>query len=194
MKNIFLLITLLLLCISSCKTLKCASEISPDTKPASTPVTSVSPPANEFSDPQTWLLGYFDPARLKSEPYSEWYIKGYDEYEFNPEGLNKLLELNRDNLSVKVVMGTWCSDSRKQIPRLMRILDIWQFPVTGLTFIGVDDKKHSPVDELSSLNIQRVPTIIIYKNNIEAGRIIESPVTSLEQDMVNIISGVNNNK
>ena len=188
MKNIFLLITLLLLCFSSCKTLKRASEISPDTKPVSTPVASVSSPANEFSDRQTWLLGYFDPARLKSEPYSEWYNKGYDDYEFNSEGLNKLLELNKDNLSVKVVMGTWCSDSRKQIPRLMRIIDIWQFPVTGLTFIGVDDKKHSPVDELSSLNIQRVPTIIIYKNNIEAGRIIENPTTSLEQDIVNILN------
>ena len=48
--------------------------------------------------------------------------------------------------------------------------------------------------EYDQLEIQRVPTFIIYKNNIEAGRIIENPVTSLEQDMVNILGGMNNNK
>jgi hypothetical protein len=76
----------------------------------------------------------------------------------------------------------------------MRVLDAWQFPVTKLTFIGVDDTKQSPVGEYIKLDIQRVPTFIIYKNNIEAGRIIENPTTSLEQDMVNILSGMKSNK
>jgi hypothetical protein len=76
----------------------------------------------------------------------------------------------------------------------MRILNAWQFPADKVTFIGVDDAKLSPVGEYTGLNIQRVPTIILYKNNIEAGRIIENPATSLEQDMVNILTGMNNNK
>jgi hypothetical protein len=70
----------------------------------------------------------------------------------------------------------------------MRILDIWKFPVSMVTFIGVDNAKSSPVGEYDKLNIQRVPTFIIYKNNIEAGRIIENPTTSLEQDMVNMLT------
>jgi hypothetical protein len=45
------------------------------------------------------------------------------------------------------------------------------------------------VGDFASLNIVRVPTFIFYKNNSEAGRIIEVPKTSLEQDMVNILSG-----
>ena len=91
-------------------------------------------------------------------------------------------------------MGTWCPDSRREVPRFMRILDAWQFPVVKVTFIGVDNAKLSPVGEYDKLDIQRVPTFIIYKNNIEAGRIIENPTTSLEQDMVNILTGMNNNK
>ena len=47
---------------------------------------------------------------------------------------------------------------------------------------------------MTSLDIDRVPTFIIYKNNIEAGRIIENPITSLEQDMVNILTGMKINK
>jgi hypothetical protein len=34
-----------------------------------------------------------------------------------------------------------------------------------------------------------VPTFIVLQNKIEAGRIIENPVTSLEQDMLNILTG-----
>jgi thiol-disulfide isomerase/thioredoxin len=194
MKRIFFQITLLLIFLSSCKTLKHASEIRPESSPSTKPASDVSAPANNFSDPQTWILGYFNPSRLTSEPYSTWYLKGYDDYQYNSESVNRLLDLNKDNLSFKVVMGTWCSDSRREIPRFMRILDIWQFPVAKVTFIGVDENKFGPVAEYSSLDIQKIPTIIIYKNNIEAGRIIENPVTSLEQDMVNIITRMSSNK
>ena len=92
------------------------------------------------------------------------------------------------DITIKIVMGTWCPDSRREVPRFMRILDVWQFPASKVTFIGVDDAKLSPVGEYDKLDIQRVPTFIIYKNNIEAGRIIENPKTSLEQDMVNILT------
>src|SRR5450759_2157508 len=92
------------------------------------------------------------------------------------------------------VMGTWCPDSRREVPRFMRVLNAWQFPEATVTFIGVDDAKLSPVGEYMKLDILRVPTFIIYKNNIEAGRIIENPATSLEQDMVNILTGMKSNK
>jgi len=65
---------------------------------------------------------------------------------------------------------------------------MWQFPVSKISFIGVDNAKLSLVGEYDSLDIQRVPTFIIYKNNIESGRIIETPKTSLEQDLVNILT------
>jgi len=91
-------------------------------------------------------------------------------------------------------MGTWCPDSRREVPRFMRVLDTWQFPVESVTFIGVDNEKQSPVGEYVNLDIKRVPTFIIYKNNLEAGRIIENPVSSLEQDMVDILTGRDNNK
>ena len=83
-----------------------------------------------FSDQSTWLLGYFNLDRLTRAPHSAWYIKGYDEYQFNSDAINKLLEISKDNLTIKIVMGTWCPDSRREVPRFMRILDIWKFPVS----------------------------------------------------------------
>ncbi len=121
-----------------------------------------------------------------------WFYKGYDEYQVNPEALKQLEDIDREGLTIKIVMGTWCPDSRREVPRFMKVLDAWEFPSGKLTFIGVDNGKLSPVGEYEQLEIQRVPTFIFYKNNIEAGRIIENPVTSLEQDMVNILRGMNN--
>ena len=104
------------------------------------------------------------------------------------EVINKLTGISKDGLSITIVLGTWCPDSRREVPRFMKILDIWNFPVADITFIGVDEMKKSPIGDFDKLDIQRVPTFILYRKNIEAGRIIENPVTSLEQDIGNILS------
>jgi thiol-disulfide isomerase/thioredoxin len=188
MKFASFLVILLLVCLSGCKTIKPAAEVRPDVSNAPLPVAEVIPPAINFSEQTTWLLGYCNLGQLTREPHSVWYIKGYDEYQINTDAINKLLGIANDGLTIKIVLGTWCPDSRREVPRFMRILDIWKFPVSMVTFIGVDNAKLSPVGEYDNLDIQRVPTFIIYKNNIEAGRIIENPTTSLEQDIVNILT------
>lgn len=141
-----------------------------------------------FMEQTTWLLGYFNRERIQSPPHSEWYLKGYDSYQPDQLFINKLLSTPKDDLTVKIVLGTWCPDSRREVPHFMRIMDLWGFPSEKITFIGVDNMKIAPVGEYEALDIQRVPTFIFYKNNIEAGRIIEVPLTSLEQDMVNILN------
>jgi thiol-disulfide isomerase/thioredoxin len=194
MKNVYLFILLLLVNLYSCKTVKPVAGSKPD---AITPQVNLSESASKavnFSDQETWLLGYFNKGRLTSYPYSTWYITGFDDYQFNTDAINKLLEISKESLTIKIVMGTWCPDSRREVPRFMRVIDVWQFPDTKVTFIGVDNAKLSPVGEYNNLDIQRVPTFIIYKNNIEVGRIIENPTTSLEQDMVNILTGMKNIK
>jgi thiol-disulfide isomerase/thioredoxin len=181
MKNIIISLVTIMLIISGCAVKKpSASVFIADEQPATDSV--------DFSDQITWLLGYFNPGQLSGKPYSTWYVKGFDEYQIDSDALNKLFDINKDDLLIKIVMGTWCSDSRREVPRFMRIIDIWKFPATKITFIGVDNEKQSPVGEYLNLDIQRVPTFIIFKNNIEVGRIIENPVTSLEQDLVNILT------
>ena len=194
MKNIYSLLIVLLACFYSCKTIKPVAKISPAATREPVTAATDTPPAINFSDQTTWLLGYFNLSQLTREPYSTWYLKGFDEYTLNTDVINRLLEISKDGVTIKIVMGTWCPDSRREVPRFMRVMDAWQFPVSKITFIGVDDAKQSPVGEYVSLDIKRVPTFIIYKNNIEAGRIIENPTTSLEQDMVNILTGMKNIK
>lgn len=169
--------------ISGCKT----SKPVPESQPAIAVQEEVKP-VNPYAEQSTWVLGYFNRNRLMIPPHSEWFQKGYDEYNFNTAAVNSLTDLPKDGITIKIVLGTWCPDSRRETPRFLRIIDLWQFPEDKITFIGVDNSKLSPVGEYESLDIQRVPTFIFYKNNVEVGRIIENPVTSLEQDIVNILT------
>jgi thiol-disulfide isomerase/thioredoxin len=187
MKNVSLFLIVFLICFSSCKTSKPVAA-------SVTPVVQQESPGAEhsetdFSDPSTWLLGYFDVGRLHQPPYSTWYMTGYDYYKYNPEVVNKLEWIDKTGITIKIVMGTWCPDSRREVPKFMRVFDAAKFSAGKIQLIGVDNQKNPSVENWGSLNIQRVPTFIIYKNNIETGRIIENPVTSLEQDMLNILIG-----
>ena len=172
-----------------CLTYGCKAKMPlAETKPAMEQQPVAESSYLKFADQTTWILGYFKREQLYRTPHCEWYLTGYDSY--NPDTLvvKKLTALGADNIAIKVVMGTWCPDSRREVPRFLHILDLWKFPPERVTFIGVDDANKSPVGEYEGLVIQRVPTFIFYKNNIEAGRIIENPATSLEQDIVNILT------
>ncbi len=181
--KVFYQLLLVIMIVSGCTAKKQLTEIGPAKKES-----EAIQPGPDYHDPTTWLLGYFAREQMSGQPHSEWYQSGYDEYLVNTEAVNKLTDISRDNLSIKIVMGTWCPDSRREVPRFMKILDTWNFPPENVTFIGVDEAKLSPVGEYKKLDIQRVPTFIIYKNNVEAGRIIENPVTSLEQDIADILT------
>ncbi len=50
--------------------------------------------------------------------------------------------------------------------------------------IAVDEDKEAEGDELSDLNIEFIPTFIIYKGDAELGRIVETPEESLETDLI----------
>ena len=183
MRNALLIIVLIAIICNSCRSAKHVTG-----KSISTDQTEVKAPSINFSEQSTWLLGYFNQLQLSKPPHSEWFVKGFNEYQANQEVIGKLTVISKNDLSIKIVMGTWCPDSRREVPRFMKILDSWKFPAEKIIFIGVDNAKLSPIGEYDKLDIQRVPTFIIYKNNVEAGRIIENPVTSLEQDMLNILT------
>jgi len=145
-----------------------------------------------YSDPGTWLLGYFDQDALLLEPHDKWYNNEFDKYEFDPDALMELAEMPKENLKIVIVLGTWCPDSRREVPRFLKVLQSCGFPMENVDLIGVDSYKIAPIENYDKLDIERVPTFIIYKNKVEAGRIIEYPKSSLERDMVEILASIKN--
>ncbi len=143
----------------------------------------------DFRDATTWLLGDFQPSRFFNPPHSSWYVSGYRDYHPDQAFMEELREADISDMTITIVLGTWCPDSRREVPGFMKIIDLWGFPEEKIRFIGVDIDKVAPLQDYMELGIERVPTFIFYKNNSEKGRIIEVPVTSLEQDTRNILKG-----
>jgi thiol-disulfide isomerase/thioredoxin len=104
----------------------------------------------------------------------------------------KSLKDSLKTFKIKVFLGTWCGDSKREVPNFYKILDTAKFPESQLQVIAVnrteDAYKQSPNHEEKGLNIHRVPTFIFYKNGKEVNRIVEHPKETLERDIYKIVT------
>jgi len=121
-------------------------------------------------------------------------------FEYTPDGeiLSELEQLIR-GIEITVVLGTWCSDSRRDVPRLWRILEDLRFPLSEVTMLAVGSSRFNedmPIppqvlewsNEVKSwYGVERVATLIIKREGKEIGRIVESPQRSLEGDLLEIL-------
>lgn len=137
------------------------------------------------------LLGKINKSSLQQAPFNAWFETNYDDYLVNKQVVSKLKD-SLNQYTIKVFLGTWCGDSKKEVPRFYHILDKAKFPASQLEVIAVDNKpeayKQAPNHEEKGLNIHRVPTFIFYKNGQEVNRIVEHPMETLERDMLTIVT------
>jgi thiol-disulfide isomerase/thioredoxin len=137
------------------------------------------------------LLGKTTRERLAQSPFDSWYTKNYETYIVDSSTAGQVKPLLR-NKRFLLFMGTWCGDSRREVPRMYRILDYCQVKPSQVQLINLNNSdtayKQSPGHEEQGLNIRRVPTLLIFEGGREVGRVVESPVTSLEKDMLAIVT------
>lgn len=119
--------------------------------------------------------------------YTWWYNSGYQMYQVDTVTAQNIFPL-LDSIQITVVMGTWCSDSRNEVPRFIKIADYLKANKNLYSIIAVDRKKQGIGAETVSLNIELVPTFIIYRSGIEIGRIVETPKESIEKDLLKILA------
>ena len=106
----------------------------------------------------------------------------YDNYEVTDQiNLSDL-----EDVSVVIMFGTWCHDSKREVPRMLRILDSAGVGTEQISLIGVDINKAEPKGREKLYNLRNTPTLILLKNGKEVGRIIERPNVSLEADLIGL--------
>ncbi|HPG12003.1 MAG TPA: hypothetical protein PLU37_10760 [Chitinophagaceae bacterium] len=142
---------------------------------------------------QPILLGKCDKESLLQTPYIDWFQEAYNNYKPGPEA-KKLSDPDLfKNCTMEIFFGSWCGDSKREVPHFLKLLHEISFPMEKVQMIAVGNRdtllKQSPGHEEEGKGIFRVPTFIIYKNEEEINRITEFPVNSLEQDLLDIVSG-----
>lgn len=134
------------------------------------------------------LLGHQLKEQFLKAPYADWYVKEHDEYALDQKAISELRKERLGSYDIIVFMGTWCEDSHRDFPRLMKILEEVSYPESKMTIIAVNRKKESPTGDEGLYNIQKVPTIILKRYGKEVGRIVEMPTSGyIERDLAEIL-------
>ncbi|RKF04240.1 thiol-disulfide isomerase/thioredoxin [Tenacibaculum lutimaris] len=136
------------------------------------------------------LVGIATKKDFQQEPYgSDWFNDFYSYYETDKGTIEKLKPYLKD-IKIKGFMGTWCGDSKREIPNFYKILDEAEFDYKNLELVTVNrQKKANGLEE--GFNVIRVPTFIFYKDGKEIGRFVEHAIedSSVEEDFLKILSG-----
>lgn len=143
---------------------------------------------SEINAQKDILVGDFQVRDLQQKPFSSWFKPRYENYK--PEAASmETIQANIRDYEIKVIMGTWCRDSKREIPKLLKILDNAQYDYDNLQLIGVDYDKKTPSGIEKELKVHRVPTIIFYQNGKEINRFVEySREESIEEDIAKIVT------
>ena len=134
------------------------------------------------------LLGEIDLEALQKEPYKEWFKNNHNSYQPNTTLLEQFSEQLKEH-DIQLFLGTWCSDSQREVPNFIKILEATDFPINNLEMVAMDRDKDNPAEEKKAWNIDYVPTFIFVKDGKEVNRIVEMPLESLEKDMLKILTG-----
>ncbi|MFK8057485.1 MAG: tetratricopeptide repeat protein [Saprospiraceae bacterium] len=139
------------------------------------------------------LCGPITISDLQEAPYAEWYSKNYVGSHTDSIAKSEWAHEFK-NTSVDIYLGTWCGDSKKWVPRFIKLWESAGLPLESLNIIGLyngDEKyKQGPNGEEVGKNIHRVPTFIFEQDGKETARIVESPNSDLLTDLRQIAMGI----
>jgi thiol-disulfide isomerase/thioredoxin len=125
--------------------------------------------------------------RISREQVDLAFRGGYDTVHIQTEFVEMIRQAN-SGVHVLVFLGTWCGDSKRDVPRFLRIVDAAGISMDRITLYALDRKKASPEGVEARYGIERVPTFIFLKKEAEIGRIVETPRTTLEGDILSILA------
>ncbi|MFN5372620.1 MAG: thioredoxin family protein [Bacteroidia bacterium] len=131
------------------------------------------------------FTGRFNALIKDSDWFRNW-ISG-DVPELDDVLKKRLMAIDTSHIRIAVFLGTWCSDSKAHIPYFLHLAKMFHW---NHELIGVNRDKECPFEKKDCKNwdIVYVPTFVMYRNEIEIGRVVENPQRSLAEDLAEIFS------
>jgi thiol-disulfide isomerase/thioredoxin len=109
---------------------------------------------------------------IENEPTFNWMKSAKVGYKPDTATINAF-ERSKGKVQFVVFGGTWCEDTQNIVPKFFSLQEKSGVPDNAISFFGVDREKKSLASIAEAFNIKNVPTIIIMKDGIEKGRVIE---------------------
>ncbi len=145
---------------------------------------------DEPPPPTPVLLGLLDWDELADLPG---WRADYDEAEPGPASIATLASAT-GNYRIVTVLGSWCHDSQREVPRLVKVLDEIGAPVFSHELIGVDRTRRIDDADVAAFagierTVDRVATIVVFDaDGIELGRVVETAEKPIEELLVDFLA------
>jgi len=104
----------------------------------------------------------------------------YQEFEITAKQGEQVKKWPAD-LKIDVYFGTWCHDSQREVPRLLKILQ--GNNQVEVVLIALNYQKEEQQGKAQEAKVKYTPTFVISIDGKEIGRIIERPKASLVDDI-----------
>jgi thioredoxin 1 len=134
-------------------------------------------------EPSGDLLGWVSAQQLLQ--VDQTFAENYQNYQPSENELAAVKMLKGKSLTV--LFGAWCHDSQREVPRLLKVLDMAQSQLHELKLVAVNHNKQEPSGLARSLELRYTPTFVLFDGDTELGRIIEKPLVSLTEDLSNLL-------
>ena len=117
-------------------------------------------------------------------------LEQYDEFaqKYNKFSFERPTYIEAEDITVKVLFGTWCHDSKREVPKMLKIFEAYGLEDKRISLVAVNPEKNEPIATINEFNLEFTPTFIFFRNGEEIGRIVEKPNQSLLEDFKLIIS------
>ena len=132
------------------------------------------------ADRYQYPVGYISQTELLDR--HEVFKRNYDAYEV-ASGVDGL----PPDLEVTILFGTWCHDSEREVPRMLKLLAASGLKKESISLIALDIRKSEPEGRAKALDVRFTPTFIFSRAGMELGRIVERPESSLRGDVATLI-------
>lgn len=113
---------------------------------------------------------------------------GMESYQPDPGAAAGLKACEAETV-ITVALATWCPDSKRHVPRLLKALELAGNAHLHIKLIGIGRKLHEPSEIIKHFKIVHVPTVIVERDGVEIGRIVENPkAKTIEEDLAAILN------
>lgn len=118
-------------------------------------------------------------------------LSGYQKFEnhlddlsYDENDIQRIRDI-KTPVHIKVFFGTWCHDSQREVPRLIKLLEEADNSQISLWLYGLDLDKQDPEGLADKHNVKYTPTIIFEVKGSETLRSIERPEENWVDDIIN---------
>ncbi|MBB1352430.1 thioredoxin family protein [Pseudoalteromonas sp. SR45-5] len=112
------------------------------------------------------------------------YDKFNEQYKaYTPTAQDISLMQKLEGKELIVLFGTWCHDSEREVPKLIKLLDASKVQLASIDYVAVGYNKQDDAGIAQAHDLQYTPTFIVKQNGKELVRVIEKPTGTLAQDL-----------